>query len=197
MGKARLWEVKWVAQENSATERQSRAVTSLCTPAGTCAAAGPAVDIGIQSTGEDKCCVYRPLPRFTLPAWSLQASWGTMSSFVIEDSPGVRIALSPSRWFNYLKLFLSKDRKVNSLSAPHLTYKKEIELLLFKCHIVMKQLPGKLCRLPEPSKVSFISQKWTQFNQVLRIPNLVHGVNVYWPPIMCQALFLMLKKSHQ
>lgn len=131
MGKARLWEVKWVAQENSATERQSRAVTSLCTPAGTCAAAGPAVDIGIQSTGEDKCCDYRPLPRFTLPAWSLQASWGTMSSFVIEDSPGVRIALSPSRWFNYLKLFLSKDRKVNSLSAPHLTYKKEIELLLF------------------------------------------------------------------
>lgn len=54
-----------------------------------------------------------------------------MSSFVIEDSPGVRIALSPSREFNYLKLFLSKDRKVNSLSTPHLIYKEEIELLLF------------------------------------------------------------------
>lgn len=121
---------------------------------------GPAANIGIQSIRKDKCCVYRPLSWFTLPAWSLQAFKGTMSSFLIEDSPSVPVALSPSRWFNYLKLFLSKDRQVNSLSTSYLTYKMEIELpFFFKKHIVMKQFLWKLCGLPNPSKVSVISHK--------------------------------------
>lgn len=59
----------------------------------------------------------------------------------------------------------------------------------------MKWLPEKLCHLPETSKVSFFSQKQTHFSQVLRIPNPIHVVNVYWPPIMCQVLFLILKKK--
>lgn len=57
---------------------------------------------------------------------------GLSLPFWLRTLPGVPIALSPSRCFNYLKLFLSKDRKVNSLSTPHLTYKREIELLFFK-----------------------------------------------------------------
>lgn len=127
-------------------------------------AAGPAVDFGILSIRRDTRCVDRPLPCFTLPAWSLQTFRGTLSSFLIEDSPCVPAALSPSRWFNYLKLFLSKDKKVNSFSTQHLTYKMEIELLLLlfffsKQHIVMKQLPRKICHLPDPSKFSFLSQK--------------------------------------
>lgn len=91
-------------------------------------AVGSAADTGVQGIGKNKHCVYRPLSGQTA---SLVFADALGDELLPMDSPSVPTALSPSTQFDYLKLFVSKDRQANSLSTPHLTYKMKTELPLF------------------------------------------------------------------
>lgn len=132
VGKLRLWELQWATQENSAAEQQIWAVTILCSPAcawgrhWACRGHWYSENKRKNAVSTDLCLGSPSQPGL---CWHFE---GLSLPFWLRTLPGVPIALSPSRCFNYLKLFLSKDRKVNSLSTPHLTYKMEIELLFFK-----------------------------------------------------------------
>lgn len=74
---------------------------------------GVSADLCLGSPTQPGLC--RHFEGLCLPSW--------LRTLLVSPLP------SPwSRWFNYLKLFWSKDREVNSLPTPHLTNKMEIEL---------------------------------------------------------------------
>lgn len=127
---------------------------------------GPTLTAGLLQTSgfrasEKTYCFCNLLSWFILPASSLQTFWDIMSSYVMKDTPSVPIALSPNRWFSYLKLFLSKDRQVNSLSTPHLQNENWVGFF-FQWQIARKQFHWQTCHFPKPARVSLISYKWDQ-----------------------------------
>lgn len=191
--KLRALKIQWATQENSATEQQIWAVTILCTPA--CALS---CHEGLLWTlvfryerGQMLClqtsALVHPLSLVfagILRDYVFLSDWG---HFLVSLLP-----LSPSSALCQ-KLFLSKDRKVNSLSTPHLTYKMEIELLFFKKHTVMKWLLKNSAIFRDFQGVLYQPEANSLQSSAQNSKSNSCGEYLL-TTIMCQALFLILEK---